>query len=319
MNYPPRDSQSGIFGCERRRWLNRHGDALLHAPADVPPVYLADHCALCRWHDHCRAAAHAEASITLLNGLSRQAWQSLIAAGVFTASQVLAYTPDELRRFKGIGKVTAQQIHTSAQALHSGNAVPLASLPDEIRRPVMMLDIETCLTYEEADQPWSFGWSDIDGTLHAMIVAKYYDGDHTHLPDGRRVHIVPHYADGWRTLADYAESHDLLIYHWSGFDAGVMHRTASPDVVARLAPRMRDFLQVFKQCIMLPVRGRSIKTVAAYLGYAYPPESDYRQAWNDYRAWLLENDDDALARSMAYQLADVEAMLVARDWLLNQS
>lgn len=285
--------------------------------ADAPPIYLTDHCQSCRWLTHCQSIAHSEKSITLLNGISRQSWESLISMGITTAEHILDHTPEQLIKLKGIGKTTVKQIYASAQALARGEAIHLAPVPDELTRPVIMLDIETSLNYEEAYQPWSFGWSDLNNTLHNMIVARFFDGDHLMLPNGQPVNIISHYQDGWRILAEYAEAHDALIYHWSGFDAGVMHNTASPEIVNLLAPRMRDFLQVFKTCVMLPVRGRSIKTVAAYLNYNYPPESNYAQAWNDYQAWRLENDHDALARAVAYQLADVEAMIVARDWLLR--
>ncbi len=301
-------------GCARRVWLNQRRD-----PANAPPIYLCDECHFCRWNDQCHTTAEAEKNITLLNGMSRRAWESLTAAGITTVDQLLSHTVESLCQFNGIGMATARQMHTSARAIQNGDAILLAPVPDELRRPHLMLDIETSLDFGNEGQPWSFGWSDVQGNLQAMIVAKYFEGDHLLLPDGRRVQIVEHYTDAWRMLAEYAAAHDLKIYHWSGFDASVMKQTAAPDVVEVLSPRMKDLLHIFKQTVMLPVRGRSIKKVAAYLGYAYPPESDYRQAWNDYQLWMLENDDEALARAMAYQLADVEAMLIARDWLIKRN
>ncbi|MCK6576543.1 MAG: TM0106 family RecB-like putative nuclease [Anaerolineae bacterium] len=293
------------------------GDVLRQESA--PPIYLTGHCDSCSWHTHCRTAANAEGAITLLNGLSRRSWESLIAAGLHTVDQVADQPPEALRRLKGIGPATVHQLISSARALRDRDAVLLRALPEELFHPIVMLDIETGLSFQDQGIPWSYGWSGVDGDLYAAVVARYTNADQTILPDGRPVRLLHDYAEGWRMIADYAEAHDALVYHWSGYDSGIMRQTAPPDVAAILNRRMRDLLQVFKQCVMLPVRGRSIKTVAAYLGYAYPPASDYAQAWNDYRRWQMDNDHTALQRAMAYQLADVEAMLIARDWLVRRA
>ncbi|MBK8026742.1 MAG: ribonuclease H-like domain-containing protein [Chloroflexi bacterium] len=317
---PPRGIEIALHRYDETSLLGafRSVGDVLHQPS-APPIYLTGHCDLCPWQAHCQSAAHEERAITLLNGLTRRSWESLIAAGLVTVDLVAEQPPEALVRLKGIGAATAGQLISSARALARQEAVILRELPDELHRPIVMLDIETGLSFQEQGLPWSFGWSDVNGQLHAAVVARYSSGSTTTLPDGRPVHLLTDYAAGWRMIAEYAEEHDALVYHWSGYDSGIMRQTAPPDAAAVLSRRMRDLLHVFKQCVMLPVRGRSIKTVAAYLGYAYPPSSDYAQAWNDYRRWLMDNDRIALQRAMAYQLADVEAMLIARDWLVRRA
>ncbi|NWG15252.1 MAG: TM0106 family RecB-like putative nuclease [Chloroflexi bacterium] len=280
--------------------------------AEAPPIFLASHCQLCRWRAACEQTASASQDITLLPGLSRITWEHLHHEGIQTLNQILDIPPESLRRIKGIGQARAQEFHIFAQAVVSSRPVQRHPLPETLRQPSIMFDLETRL---DNGLPWCFGWQ-VDGqAATAAIVDPYCQDDQLALPDGTRVIVVADSDQGWQLIAETAREHPGLILHWGSFEMGVLRQTAPPDVVAALQSRLHDLNKTFKKTCVLPVRGTSIKKVAPYLGFHWPPGATALSAWADYNAWLKDNDRDALARACAYNRADVEALTVIWRWL----
>lgn len=284
--------------------------------ASPPPVFLAGHCETCPWKSACTQAASDHRSIALLPGLSRQTWEHMQTEGICTLDDVLAQPSQELSRLKGVGKVRALEFHSHARAVVSGMPVPRSPLPEMVRLPGVMLDLETRL---DDGGVWCFGWQGADGQTKVAIVDAYCDADVLKLPDGQRIIMIRDSDEGWRLVADAATELPGPVYHWGNFEKGVLRSTAPADVVLALDSRLHDLNRTFRQTMALPVRGTSIKKVAPYLGFHWPKGTDALSAWGDYNAWLLDGNARRLARACAYNRADVDALALIWQWMMENS
>ena len=284
------------------------------AEPTAPPVYLANHCKFCHWRTSCEQTAAAKGSITLLPGLTPLLWQAMQKDGIRTLDDVLNCIPEDLHRFKGIGKVKARELIAYAQALTASLPVLLNPLPDVVHEAGIMFDLETRL---DNGVPWCFGWKAGDEPFQVAIVDAYCDMQSLKRHDGLEIAFVPDSDAGWQMFADSVRRFGGPIYHWSGFERTVLRKTAPRDVIDVLDERLHDLHRTFKRSCVLPMRGTSIKKVAAYLDFQWPEGSDAITAWLDYQSWLRNSDADALAQACAYNRADVEALAVVRRWLVS--
>lgn len=289
--------------------------ALLEA-ASAPPVYLASHCKTCPWQSSCEQTAAAGRDIALLPGLSRQTWAHMQRENVTTLEHILSLSPQELSRFKGVGKTRALEMQAHARAVVSGIPVPRCPLPDKVRLPGVMLDLETRL---DDGAVWCFGWRGADGRTQVAIVDEYCEEDMLHCPDGQAITIIKNSDEGWRMVTEAADELPGPVYHWGNFEKGVLRSTAPADVIYALDSRLHDLNRTFRQTYALPVRGTSIKKVAPYLGFHWPEGTNALSAWADYSAWLSESNADALARACAYNRADVDALALIWQWMVDSS
>lgn len=324
------DSVSGWF------WLGQGGDDrplyttehVLDAPAfeqvlhrlaatlqrqNPPEVRLEPYCKQCPWYSSCRAEVSRRLHVSILPGLSRQAKQNLEQQGITTLDQIVALPPESLTRFKGI-KTTAHAVHAQARAFVENQPIWFQALPDVCHQPGVMFDLETD---PFTQQPWSWGWVDRDLQAHVLIVANRSRERDVRLDDGRVIHTVTDVDAAWSAFADAVADGDEPIYHWTGFDAGVMRATAPDGVRQRLEGRMHDLHRSFKSCVKFPVDGNSLKVVARYLNFQWAEYDAWDAAYWDYRRWLQSGDLIALSRSANYQQADVEAMVVVWQWLIR--
>ena len=276
-----------------------------------PPVRLEAHCKTCHWYTACRSSASQNLHVSILPGLSRQAKQHMQECGVTTLDQIVAMPPEALKQFKGI-KSTAPAVHAQARAFVENQPVWYQALPETCREPGVMFDLETD-PYTQL--PWSWGWVDTRNVPHVLIVAEGQRPQIVSLPDGRQITVVRDKDVAWEVFAEAVSDSGCPIYHWTGFDAGVMRATAPWQVRELLEARMHDLHRSFKQSVKFPVDGNSLKVVARYLNFQWAEYDAWDAAYWDYQRWQRQGDVAALSRSCNYQQADVEAMVVVWSWL----
>lgn len=251
-----------------------------------------------------------------VQGLRRETIQILAHMGIVTIAQLAALTPDDLRKIKGI-KTSAEAIHASACAWNSQHPVWLNNLPDICHGGGWMFDIETD---PRTGVMWCLGWSnergDVEVALAAPQVSKHR---RLALADGSIINLVPDDEAIWRLFAEAVSGDDRPIYHWTGFDTGVMRKTAPEDVNDALQPRSHDLHATYKRCVRFPVSNASLKTVAAYLDFSWGIYQAWDAAFNDYNMWLSRDDLHALTRACTYQRDDVRAMQVVWSWMVDNT
>jgi predicted RecB family nuclease len=246
--------------------------------------------------------------IAVLPGLGRHVQQGLRAAGIRTVDQFAALTPEELQKFKGI-KTTAHSLRASAQAFVDQKPVWYRPLPPPCEQAGWMFDLETDpLTAV----PWCLGWCDEHGHVEIALVANR---PHSDAFAAAGITIVPHPDDAWRLFAEKLSINQCPIYHWTGYDAGVMRQTAPAAVQNQLLHRMHDLHKSFNASVRLPLSSTSLKPVSRYLEFQWSGYDDWAQAYWDYQAWLRHGHEAPILRACLYQRQDVEALGVVWQWL----
>ncbi len=251
--------------------------------------------------------------IGVLPGLRRKVRLALYAAGISTVEQVASLEPAALQQFKGI-KTTAYAIRASAQAFLADQPVWYDPLPDVCRQDGYMFDLETI---PDSGIPWSLGWSDGCGAVQIALVAPGAAQQTLTLLDGQRVIVVPHKDAAWQVFAESLSGDSRPVYHWTGFDAGIMRATAPDDVKAGLLGRMHDLHRSFNRSVRLPVSSTSLKVIARYFRFSWTGSDRWEEAYLNYRAWLRRGDLRLLTHACAYQRDDVEALGVVWRWLVD--
>ena len=286
--------------------------ATLCQPNDSPPVVLLPHCKECRWFSQCKQHDSARYDIGQL-GLKATIVDELRLKGIHTLGQFADIPEQELRSVKGI-KSSALRLQAQALAFIEGRPMRFAPLNDVVRQPAAMFDIET--NPVNPSRTWSLGvGTDINDVTVIIVAPRRISGARL-MADGNRVVYVPNHDELWRTFAEYVEGVPRA-FHWSGFDAQVMRRTAPPEIVPRLNPLMDDLLAHTKRTTAFPLNSLSLKVLGPYCGYQWSAYDTWDAAWLDYNKWLRDDDEDALMRACAYQRDDVKAMFVVRDVLLG--
>lgn len=293
------------------KWVSQIAKVL--AEPAPPPVRIERHCKTCRWFSACKTAVEPSLPISLLSGISQQTREHFRASGITNLNQIVEMRPDELRRFRGI-KTTAPAIHAHARSHVEKQPVWFAELPLTCFQHGIMFDLETD---PYTQKPWSWGWCDTEGNTQVIITA--HQAETVQLSETRSIYTVRDTDAAWRLFADLNPNPTDRIYHWTGFDAGVLRANAPYDVRAKLDARMVDLHRIYKNCVRFPVDGASLKVVARYLNYQWAEYDAWDAAYNDYRRWLSSGDLDALRRACNYQQADVQALAVVWNWLVTQA
>jgi len=257
-------------------------------------------------------------SVDLLYGVSRPTRENMKRAGLTTLAQVIALTPEDLQQVKGIGPVTAPAIHANARAWLAGEPVRYRPLPELCSRAGWMFDLETW-DYAGQVRPWCMGWCDIQGNSAIALVAPVRQPEPLTLLDGQVIMLVPDSDAAWATFAAALAGEDSPIYHWTGYDAGMLRSTAPQPCRDQLEPRFHDLHATLKHTVSLPLSSTSIKAVAPYLGFPWSGYADWFAAYLDYQAWLQHDNLEALTRACRYQRADVQSLAWVWRWIAGHS
>lgn len=285
---------------------------LMSAKDEEPYVRTASHCEACHWHHYCSNKAKKRLSLSLLNGIRSKTIEDMRQKGYTSLRQLVKLKPDELMQFHGI-KTTATRYHAQARSWVENQPIWYGEVPDNCYRDAWFFDIET---NPDTGAVWSIGWSKANGRTEAIIVAPGKHGLKQTLPDGHLIHYVQNANSAWELFHDVVSADDMPIFHWSGFDAGIM-KSFAPHIHENLKPRLMDLCKVFSQTVQIPQQGVSLKVVAPYLGFKWRAYEDWFQAWTDYLHWLDSGDETRLLKLSQYQTDDVLAMIVVNEWLIT--
>lgn len=250
-------------------------------------------------------AAYAS-DLTRLPAINSKTIAALHRAGIFSIAQFAELSIAEMQQVKGI-KSTAAGLKASALAYVHNKPIQYAPIPEKIMQRGWMLDLETLALVNRPDQIWCIGWTDIHGQSQIGIVGNREES--LALSTGLTVHIVPSADAVWYTLLESLQDDDLPILHWSGFDYGIMAKSAPEPVKEALLDRMVDFHKGFIGSVRLPLKSYSIKPVAQYFGFNWEQYASWDAAERDYHHWQVTDDLELLYQACAYQRDDVLAMV----------
>jgi predicted RecB family nuclease len=288
-------------------------------PASEPPIHLLAHCKSCPWYSACQNIARDAGSLDLLYGLSQKTRRNMRQEGLATLVDVAAASVETLRRVKGIGPATAPVLRANAQAWLEDRPVRYNPLPG-VGNPhdAWMFDLET-LEVNGKTIPWCLGWCDAHGETQIALVAPVSEPEPLVLQDNAIVTLVPDYETAWFVFADALSGGTARIYHWTGYDVGILRSTAPVAARNQLESRMVDLHRLFTRSVSLPAKSTSIKAVSVYLGFPWVGTNDWFEAFLDYRQWIETGNLAALTRACMYQRADVQSMAWVWRWLTGSA
>lgn len=251
--------------------------------------------------------------IRLLSYLRADTRAHLARMAITSLHQIAQMTPDDLRKIKGI-KTQAEAIHCHACAFVENRPIWFGNLHDACHQPGFMFDIETHPTSGEV---WSIGWQQHDHNVEIAIVAPHLPRQRFAMTADTTVILVHDSDSAWVAFMDSVGG-DMLespILHWTNFDSGIMQKTAPHNVTQALVWRMHDLHSSLNRAVKFPVRGSSLKTIAAYLGFGWAGTAAWYEAYAQYLHWLRDGEMSALKLACLYQRDDVLAMDVVVRWL----
>jgi len=283
---------------------------------DEPAPYIATHCQNCHWYGVCHKKAQASFDISLLVGLRKETYADMKQAGIHTLDQLVEFQPQDLKRFRGIN-TTAHVYHAQARAWVEQKPIWLNPIPNLLRAGGWMFDLETYQDIQTREEiVWSIGGCDEKGNSFAMVIAPHIQPYTIHVNESLTIYLVSDTDSAWRLMTKLMPD-DKPIYHWTGYDSGMMKKSAPVDVQKALAHRLSDLHAIFKRTVCFPITSLSIKTVATYLGFHWAGYDNYLQAYFDYRQWLKTRDNSHLLQSVNYQVDDVKALAVVWRYLIQ--
>lgn len=296
--------------------MNAALDHLLQvlAQREAPEVLLKQHCKLCPWHDPCTETASHQLHLSLLSGMRKDTLQAFQQQGITSLQQIVQMQPADLQQIKGI-KSSALALHTQARAWVDGHPVWYRPLPKICLQGGWMFDIET---NPFTGVVWCIGWCDDTGkTDIALVAPQVTRPTPLTLSSGETITLVPDADRAWEAFALGVISDTRPIFHWTGFDATMLRKTAPELVREWVGHRLYDLHHIVNQAVKFPVKSTSIKAIAGYLRFRYAVYEAWDAAFNDYQLWLSRDDLSAITRACAYQRDDVLALQVVWKWLFD--
>ena len=268
-----------------------------------PLPFISSTCNGCEWREHCLPIAEAAEDVSLLPGMTRQAWRGLREQGLGTLRAIAGATPKELQAIKGIGKKRARKYTTLAQAFLEERAIPFEKLMFEASQAPIFFDVESV--------PGE-GIIYLMGTLIVEGGEARFEYD---LAESREDE-----AAMWRSFLDRMERLDGLLYHYGAYERTAIcqlaDRYGEGERADDLLDRMIDLRRILIDSVALPLRGYSLKDVAPWLGFEWTGET---QAADDsmleYIRWLEDGDRRRLERILRYNEDDCRATLAVYEWL----
>lgn len=286
---------------------------LQQSPNNEPVVDLVASCRICHWQDLCSKQAQQDLHLSLLNGIPKKARQALQDDGIHSLHDLVPLSPDELRQIKGI-KTTAERYLAQAQAWVENRPIRYGNLADVCHTDeAWFFDIET---NPFKSTVWSIGMSQINGTSSTIVVSPDRAGEVKSV-NTLALYFAQDHLHAWQLFSDIVQQDTLPIFHWSGFDAGVMKK-AVPDLYEPVQHRLHDLCRIFARTVQVPRQGVSIKTIAPYVGFRWAGYDDWSQAWRDYQQWLRNGHEEQFRHLLQYQMDDVHAMHVILEWLVEE-
>ena len=256
-------------------------------------------------------------SVELLWNLRKNSRQDLREKGIFTMEQFLELSLEEMCKIKGIKK-TANRYKAQAEAYVNQCPVQYDEIPPVLRQKGIMFDLETEIHPEAGFYSWCMGWSDCEGNSKIAIVNGQKAQEIHSLDRKTEIYVVASPEAAWWCFYEDVAPLEQPIFHWTGYDAGVMRQTAPETVRETLLPRMHDLAGSFIKSVQLPIQSYSIKEVARYFGFDWQEYDNWQQALWDYKSWMRTGDKRYLEKASRYQRDDVLSMLTVWAWIAEQ-
>jgi predicted RecB family nuclease len=268
------------------------------------------------WSKFCDQQAEAERDISIVPFLKDHRIRSqLVAAGIRVIDRLAELTPDEISKFKWIGK-RAELIARHAGCLVTGkeSVISRVSFP-ATKDAEVYLDIEDTGNVHPRIPHFVFLIGAAIRKIGAAPVSHSF--------------VIHSEADIPVKTAEFLGLLDSLgdyhVYIWSKKEIVEFRRIFEAHGIANRSvdqfyARCHDLKDLFEGKVYFPVYGNSVKEVAKFMGYKWRHEGiDAMEGMALTYDYLEKGDKEALRKVRTYNDDDCFAMITIKDWLVEHA
>jgi uncharacterized protein len=268
------------------------------------------------WSRYCDRRAESERDISVVPFLKDLRIRSqMVAAGIRIIDHVAKLTPDEISKFKWVGK-RAELIAQHARCLVTGKESVISPVVFPTARDAeVYLDVEDTGDVHPRISHFVF--------LIGAAVRKIGAGpvSHSFVIDSERdiATRTREFLTLLETLGDYR------VYIWSKKEIVEFNKIFKAYGIANRSvdefnSRCLDLKEIFEGKVYFPVYGNSVKEIAKFLGYKWREEGvDAMEGMALTYEYLERGDRKALKKVRTYNNDDCLAMITIKDWLVEHA
>ncbi|MGC1306114.1 MAG: TM0106 family RecB-like putative nuclease [Phormidesmis sp.] len=290
----------------------------------VPPeVFISrSRCDMCPWLGHCYQEAKDTNHLSLLPGVTKKRYPTLVEMGITTVEALAKVQPTQLAYSLEVEQPVTEKMIFQAQAqwtgeavsrLHSGHSTPSQFSLTPVDLPTA--DIDLYFDIEAApdkDLIYLHGVLAVDNrtqaeTFHALIAET---------PDGEE--------SAWFEFLALVDSYpDSPIYHFCPYEAQTVRRLSElyGDRNVNIDALLDRFVDIHKRvvdAVALPVESYALKHLARWMGFEWrDQDANGAQSICWYDDWLRTGDRAYLNTILRYNEDDCRATYRVKAWLVK--
>ncbi len=281
------------------------------------PVYGLDLFPWTRFSDKEALKTH---DLTIIPDIGEKIRDGLIKNGFDSIEKINGSDISELTQVKGIGQKKASSIRHWAKALNQEETICIKPIDLPFHPPEIYIDLEgldPTLTPEKL-QPIDFLYGALvvdekDAIYHSFVIYNPYDAE-----ECKKVLL-----DFLKFLESIPE---VSIYHWGSYERSQIRKHAEnyglETYANKILSRLVDLRSVMKECLIVPLPSRSLKSLAQYVGFQWRMQDmSGRDAIVQYLEYLNneQRDKNDLNGILSYNMDDVMALWHLKRWMIENT
>jgi len=296
--------------------LDLHNGILTHA--EPPEVFISrSRCDMCPWLSHCYETAKATNHLSLLPGVTKTRYPTLVEMGITTVEALAKSQPTRLAYELAVEEFITEKMVFQAQANWTGSAIAQLHQNTFPLTPNHIPTTEIDLYFDIEAAP------DKDLIyLHGVLVVNHTTQEETF---HALVAETPEQEEAaWFSFLALVDSYaNAPIYHFCPYEAqtvkrlGELYGNQGVDI-EQLLDRFIDIHKHIVDSVALPVESYALKHLARWMGFEWRDEdANGAQSICWYDDWLRTGDRTYLNTILRYNEDDCKATYRVKDWLVN--
>lgn len=286
--------------------------------AEPPEVFISrSRCDMCPWLGHCYSEAKTQSHLSLLPGVTKKRYPTLVEMGITTVEALAKSQPMKLAHSLDVEPSVTEKMIFQAQANWTGSAIArlhnntLLFTPEHI--PIanieLYFDIEAA---PDKDLIYLHGVLVVNNqtrseTFHALV-AETSDQEET----------------AWFEFLALVDSYpNAPIYHFCPYEAQTIRRLTDlyGNGSVNIESLLGRFIDIHKRvvdAVALPVESYALKHLARWMGFEWRDvDANGAQSICWYDDWLRTGDRTYLNTILRYNEDDCRATYRVKEWLVN--
>ncbi|MGB3298837.1 MAG: TM0106 family RecB-like putative nuclease [Phormidesmis sp.] len=288
--------------------------------AEPPEVFISrSRCDMCPWLGHCYLEAKTQSHLSLLPGVTKKRYPTLVEMGITTVEALAKSQPIKLARSLDVEPSVTEKMIFQAQANWTGSAIARLHSNTLLFTPkhIPIANVELYFDIEAApDKDLIY--------LHGVLVVNNQTQSETfhalvaETPDQEET--------AWFDFLALVNSYpNAPIYHFCPYEAQTIRRLTDlyGNGSVNIDGLLGRFIDIHKRvvdAVALPVESYALKHLARWMGFEWRDlDANGAQSICWYDDWLKTGDRTYLNTILRYNEDDCRATYRVKEWLVNFS